>query len=151
MKYAHLIKLTVFSYENENGKHISDAFLKFFSFNLDDNKIELKKTNAVGFNETKIVIIEVVLAKGYLINQFLKNISDRMDNFQKNLILSQLESRLDSNLDFFIRFDKNSWINEEKLILTDSGKCFHLKISIAAFPKKREIALNVLKNLFSTN
>ncbi|MBS3114296.1 hypothetical protein J4448_04285 [Candidatus Woesearchaeota archaeon] len=149
MKYAHLIKLTVFSHENENSQSILGAFLMFFPFNIEDNKVAFKKTNADGFNESKIGVFEAALANNGLINQFLKNLLNNLDENQKNMILSQLESRLDKNLDLFFRFDKDSWINEKKLILTDSGKCFHLKISVAAFPKKREIALNLIKDLFS--
>ena len=149
MKYAHLIKLTVFSYENENSESILNAFLRFFPFNLEDNKIVLKKTDAAGFNERKIKIFEVTLTKSNFINQFLRSLLDNLDETQKDQILPQMESRLDENLDFFLRFDKNSWINDKKLVLTDSGKCFHIRISIAAFPKKREIALNAIKDLLS--
>src|SRR3989338_710954 len=149
MKYAHLIKLTVFSYENEDSQPVLDAFLMLFPFNLQDNKVDFRKTNAAGFNESKINIFEAALTKANLVSQFLKNLLNNLDENQKNTILAQLESRLDKNLDFFLRFDKDLWINEKKLVLTDSCKCFHLKISIAAFPKKREIALNVINNLFS--
>ncbi len=149
MKYAHLIKLTVFSYENENNESILDSFLKFFPFSIEDNKVILRKTNAIGFNDKKIEVLEITLTKTNLINQFLKNLLSNLNENQKNEILQQIESRLDENLDFFLRFDKDTWINEKKLVLTDSGKCFHLKISVAAFPKKREIALNVVRDLFS--
>ena len=148
MKYAHLIKLTVFSYENENSQSVLDAFLMFVPFNIKENKIAFRKTNADGFNERNIEIFEATLTKANLISQFLNNILKNPDQNQKSSILQQAESRLDKNLDFFLRFDKDSWVNEKKLILTDSGKCFHLKISIAAFPKKRDIALNVINNLF---
>ena len=151
MKYAHLIKLTVFSYENKNNESILDSFLKFFPFNIEDNKVILKKTDAIGFNDTKIEVIEIILTKTNLINQFLKNLLDNLDKEQKNKILQQMESRLDKNLDLFLRFEKDTWINERKLVLTDSGKCFHLRISVAAFPKKREVALNVIKDLFLGN
>jgi len=149
MKYAHLVKLTVFSYENEPSGDILSAFLKFFPFNLEENKIAVKITGAAGFNESKITVFEVTLAKGALINQFLDTLASKLENDQKAIILDQIESRLDKDLNFFVRFDKNTWMNEEKLVVTDSGKCFHLKISVAAFPKKREIALNVVKQLFS--
>ena len=148
MKYAHLIKLSVFSYEDENSESVEKAFLKFFPFKLEENKIVFNKTKADGFNERRIVVFEITLAKTSLINKFLQNLLDNLDETQKRQILSQVDSRLDKNLDFFLRFDKDSWIKEKKLVLTDSGKCFHLKISIAAFPKKREIALNVVNNLF---
>jgi len=149
MKYAHLLKLTVFSYENENSQAVLDAFLQFFPFNLEENKVDFRKKNAHGFNESKIEILEVTLTKANLISQFLKNLLTNLYEAQKNNILQQVESRLDKNLDFFLRFDKDLWINEQKLILTDSGRCFHLKISIAAFPKKREIALNIIKDLLT--
>jgi len=149
MKYAHSVKLTVFSYEHENLDSISESFLKLFPFNLEQNKVILKKTQATGFNEKKIKILEATLTKNSLINDFLKNTLDKLDESQKNQVLGQIESRLDKNLDFFLRFDKNEWIDGKKLILTDGGKCFHIRISIAAFPKKKEIALNIMRNLFS--
>ena len=149
MKYAHSIKLTVFSYENENVQNILDAFLKFFPFNLEENKVELKKTEAKGTTESNITIFEVVLTKTNLINQFLDFILDNLSDEQKQTLLRQIESRLDENLDFFIRFDKEEWIKNNKLELTDSGKCFHLKINVAAFPRKREVGLKIINELFS--
>ena len=148
MKYAHLVRLTAFSHEGEDSESIHDAFLRFFPFSLEENKIKLNKATAEGFHGRKIVVFEAKLAKNSLITWFLENLASSFDESQKQEILKQIGSRLDKNLDFFLRFDKNSWINDKKLILTDSGKCFHLKISIAAFPKKREAALNVVKDLF---
>ncbi len=115
MKYAHLIKLTAFSYEHENNDAILEAFLRFFPFNLDENKVAFNKTNASGFNERKIGVLEITLTKNNLINQFLKNLLDNLDENQRKLISEQLDSRLDKNLDFFLRFDKDLWINEKKL------------------------------------
>lgn len=151
MKYAHSIKLTAFSYEHENSESILEAFLRFFPFSLEENKVDLKKSIASGFNEKKIDILEATLTKNSLINQFLRGLLDNLDVSQKKQVLEQAESRLDKNLDFFLRLDKDSWLNEKKLALTDSGKCFHLKISMAAFPKRREAALNLIKDLFSAN
>ena len=149
MKYAHLIKLTAFSYEYENSESVLEAFLRFFPFSLEDNKVALKRTEAAGFNERKIVIFEVTLAKNSLINEFLENLLDNLDEGQKNQILQQIESRLVRNMGFFLRFDKESWIDGKRLELTDSGKCSHMRISVAAFPKKREVALNIVRELFS--
>ncbi len=151
MKYAHSIKLTAFSYEHENSESVLEAFLRFFPFSLEENKVDLKKSIASGFNEKRIDILEATLTKNSLINQFLRGLLDNLDGSQKKQVLQQAESRLDKNLDFFLRLDKDSWLNEKKLVLTDSGKCFHLKISMAAFPKRREVALNLIKDLFSAN
>jgi len=149
MKYAHSAKLTVFSDLYENSEEILNSFISFFPFNLEENKIGLKKSTAQGFNESKIKIFEVVLAKSNLISQFLEKIMENINAQQKQLVIGQAESRLDEDLNFFLRFDKEAWISDRKLFITDSGRCFHLKISIAAFPKKREIALQVVRKLFS--
>lgn len=148
MKYAHSIKLTVFSYEHENSGKILDSFLRFFPFNIEENKIEIAKRNATGFNESKIEIYEIILTKANLISQFLDFILGNLDEVQKETLIRQAESRLDENLDFFIRFDKESWIKDKKLELTDSGKCFHTKMRIATFPSKREVALKTISDLF---
>jgi len=150
MKIAHQIKVKVFSYEknNEDEKLVLDKFLQLFPFNLKDEKIELKNTNALGLNENKITIFEVALTKEKHTNLFLNNLIKNLDEEQKKLILSQLESRLDNNLDFFLRFDKNEYLKNNKLKLIDSGNCFHIEISVAAFPKKREIASGIVKEIF---
>ncbi|MCH8329301.1 MAG: hypothetical protein IIB81_02830 [Nanoarchaeota archaeon] len=150
MKLAHQIKTKVFSYEkhNEDDKLILDKFLQLFPFNLKDEKIELKKTNALGINEKKITIFEITLTKEKHTSKFLENLMENLDEEQKKLIFSQLESRLDDNLDFFLRFDKDEYLKNDKLKLADSGNCFHIKISVAAFPKKREIGLGIVRKVF---
>jgi len=147
MKYAHSLKLSVFSNENEDSGLILSSLKEFFPLAFAD-KIKIKKTEAEGVNENKIEIFEIILTKDKLINQFLESLTEKLDKESKKQIIKQSESRLDENLDFFIRFDKDSRINEKELVLTDSGKCFHLKMAIAAFPKKREVALNIVKELF---
>lgn len=148
MKYAHQIKLSVFSYENEDRNSVLEAFLGFFPFNLEENKVLLKNTHAAGFNEKKIEVFEAALSKHNLINQFLNNLLNNLSEVQKGQLLQQAESRLDADLNFFIRFDKDLWVKDRKLFITDSGKCFHVKMSVAAYPRKREVALNVVKELF---
>jgi hypothetical protein len=153
MKLAHQIKAKVFSYEknNDDDKLILDKFLQFFPFNLKDEKIKLKKINALGFNEKKITIFEVILAKEKHTSKFLENLLKNIDDEDKKVILSQVESRLDNNLDFFLRLDKEEYLKNNKLKLTDSGNCFHVMISVAAFPKKREIGLGIIRSIFTEN
>ena|SRR3989338_1033804 len=149
MKYAHSIKLNVFSKEEDNFDAVLKKFLEFFPFDLEKEKIGLRKNIASGFEDKKIIILEAALAKDKHIKEFLKNLLKNLGAEEKAIILKQAESRLDKNLDFFLRFDKDELIKNNKLILTDSGNCFHMRISIAAFPKKREAALETLKNIFS--
>ena len=151
MKIAHQIKITVFSYEknNDDPNLALEKLLQLVPFNAKDEKISLNKTEAHGFNEKKIIIFEILLEKEKHTNKFLENLIGKLDIHQKNIILGQLESRLDDNLSFFLRFDKEEYIKNRRLALTDSGNCFHIEIGIAAFPRRKEAAIGVARGIFS--
>src|SRR3989338_736705 len=148
MKYAHNVKISVFSHENENKEINLKAFLELFPFDIEKSKVKIEKTNAEGVNDNKIEILEVNLDRQKLVNDFLSSLVSKIKDTDKSTILSQLESRLDSGLHFFLRIDKETWVNSREVMITDNGSCFHMRISVAAFPKKREIAINLMKSLF---
>jgi RNA binding exosome subunit len=147
MKLANSIKMTVFAKPEENEEKIREKLINFFSFSLEEEKIPIKRSKATSFNQRQIAIYEVELFKERHTNAFLKLLNSKLDAQQRCMLLSQ-ENRLDDNLDFFIRFSKDHLLNNE-FMLTDSGDCYHIRISIAAFPRKREAALDVVKKIFS--
>ncbi|MEK6950024.1 MAG: RNA-binding domain-containing protein [Nanoarchaeota archaeon] len=151
MKIAHQIKITVFSYEkdNEDENLALEKLLQLIPFNIKDKKKAFHKTETQGFNEKKIIIFEIFLEKEKHTNKFLENLTGNLDAHQKNIILGQLESRLDDNLSFFLRFDKEEHIKNSRLVLTDSGNCFHIEIAIAAFPRRKKVAIGVVRRIFS--
>jgi RNA-binding protein len=67
---------------------------------------------------------------------------------EKTKLLLRLNSYIDDELTLFLRFDKREWTESKKLLLTESGDCFHIRISLAAFPKRRDAALNVARKIF---
>lgn len=144
---AHFIELSVFSTPEDELDKVHKGMLTFLPFDLEKEKINLKQTNAEGFNDRKITILEAVLDKQRHITLFLKNLISRLGPEQKELLERQKESRVDENLYFFLRFDKSRLIEEGKLWLTDCGNCYHLKIGLAPFPRKKEIALQLVDEL----
>ncbi len=162
MKLANSIKVSVFikttgkpvesvsqdlQKPEEDEALIKEKFISLFPFSLEEEKLILKRSKAQGFNQRQIIIYEVELSKERHTNAFLKNLKDKLDEQQKKMLISQ-DNRLDENLDFFIRLDKPCLLSN-LFQVTDCGDCFHIKISIAAFPKKREIALEVVKRIFA--
>ena len=144
MKIAHNVKLSVFSHEEEDDEKIKQALLSLLPFNLEQEKLQLTRTKATGFRERKIIILEIMLTKEKHISKFLKHLKQNLSDDQRRLLLSQVESRLDKELDFFIRLDKQKLLNNQFWI-TDAGNCFHIKLSIAAYPAKREAGLKVVQ------
>lgn len=146
---AHNICITVFCKPEDDIGFITEKLLFLVPFDIKKEKIKLKKRTAVGFNNRKIIILEIYLKKESHTNLFLTDLVKKLTDEQKLLIKKQAESRLDDEFNLFLRLDKSRLINENKLWLTDKGDCYHIKIKIAAFPKKKEVALNIIDKIFS--
>ncbi len=148
MKALNNVVLSVFCKEEEDEKSIYACLLKLLPFDLDKEKIKIERRSALGFNERKIVIYEARLEKERHTKEFTSKLLGNLKPEQKALLLRQVESRLDEEFNFFIRLDKPRFLEGEYFI-TDHGDCYHIRMCVAAFPKKREKALEVLKRVIS--
>ncbi|MFC1741043.1 RNA-binding domain-containing protein [Nanoarchaeota archaeon] len=144
MKVAHNVKLSVFSHEEEDSEQIKQKFLELVPFDLEQENLELKTRNAQGVQEKKIMIYELNLTKERHTKRFMEHLKSNLDKDQIGLLKKQAESRLDQELNFFIRLDKPNLLQDNKLLITDAGNCFHIKISVAAYPANRENGLKVI-------
>ena len=149
MKWVHRATITVFTKPEENKAEILEGLKALVPFNLEEAKIKTEEQHAEGFNQRKINILTITLTKEAHTNDFLQFLLDTLNEQQKELLKSQAESRLDEELDYFIRIEKDKWVQERQILLTDSGNCYHIKLSLAAFPKKRETALKLAEKIFS--
>lgn len=148
MKLVNNVVISVFIKESENEDVLREKLKSFVPLSFEDEKITLTRKIAEGFEDKKIIILEIVLNKEKHTNAFIKKLNKILVNEQKELILRQAETRLDREFNFFIRFDKEKLVNENKYWITDSGNCFHIKMNIACFPRKREQALKIIQNIF---
>jgi len=149
VKLAHLVVIRVFAKEEEDYAKIIEKLRFLVPFNLEEEKILLKESIAEGFNNKKIRIAELRIEKTTLINSFLKRLSSMLNDKQVEMLLRDAEKRIDENLDFCMRLDKKRLLEKNECWITDSGECYHIRISIAAFPKKIKNALEVLNQIFT--
>jgi RNA binding exosome subunit len=146
MKYAHNIEMRVFSKEEDDEELIVETIKKLFPFDFEKEKIEFKSKISYGFEDKKIKILSVFVKKERHTTAVLKNMMKNLEQEQKDMLLKQLNSRLDESLHFYFRLDKEKLLNDEYFI-TDSGNCFRFKISIAAYPHKREVAKKIVNEI----
>ncbi len=146
MKHAHFIEMRVFSKEIDDEGAILNKISDIFPLDLEKEKISIGKQSAEVFDNKKINILKVSIKKDRHIGNFLDRMFSRLTKDQKELLLKQIESRLDNDLNFFFRLDKEKLMDGEYWI-TDSGNCFHFKISVAAYPHKREVAKKIIEDL----
>ncbi len=95
-------------------------------------------------------LVQSSLKKESDTNRLMKFIVANLSNEGKNQIYTEAESRVDKHLDFFLRFDKDEWMQNKKLKLTTKGNCFHLTFSMAAYPKSKGKAVALIKEIFKT-
>jgi len=148
MKYFNNIKISVFAKKDEEDhEKIKQKLIELVPFDPEKEKLKVKEQKAEGFNEKIVYIYEIDLAKDRHINAFTEFLLSKLTPEQKELIKRQLESRLDEEFNFFLRLDKEKLLNNEFWI-TDSGDCYHIKANIACFPRNREKAAAVLREIF---
>ena len=131
----HNIKFRAFVYENESVDEISEAILNILP------EAEIEAEDAEGLLEDKIIILSGVVSKKRYTKTFFNTLLDWTDLEKLN---SDLERKMDEKGNWFLRFDKKDALDEKWTIL-DSGDSIHLKIKIAAYPAKKEIAIQKVR------
>lgn len=156
MQYAHNAKISVFVKEGESEPAITTALKKLSglpeeSFTTTEKKERtvVGRMVAAGFNEEKIIILELILTSQKHLKKFLNHFLSILSPSDKELLRRQKASRIDTALHFFIRLDKSHLLRDDVLV-TDGGSCFHISIALAAFPRKREAAEKVVDALLSS-
>jgi len=147
MRWAHRATITAFGKPEEDVEAIKEGIIALVPFNLEEAKVKLEIQNTEGF-ERQIKIFTIILTKESHTNDFLQFLLDKLSKEQKEMLAAQAETRLDAEFDFFMRFEKDAWIKDRELLLTDTGNCYHIKLSLATFPKKKENALQLVERIF---
>ncbi|MBZ9571349.1 RNA-binding protein [Methanobrevibacter sp. TMH8] len=132
----HNIRYRIFVYEDEDEEKLIEGLKNI----LPTAKIE--REIAEGMLEDEIVILSGKIDKKRETKEFLKTLLD-MDKDSLEKLSNDLERKIDKNGNLFLRFSKTSAC-EEKWEICDTGDSIHLKIKIAAYPAKKEIAINLL-------
>jgi RNA binding exosome subunit len=150
MKLAHQVKLSAFVYPEESEEPIKKKLFELATVlpdaDLENEKMRFTRTAASGFQERKIIILELTLQKEKTINQFFRALTQHLSQTDKNMILNQ-KNRIDDQLSFFLRLDKPALLSDAYEVV-DHGDCFHIKCSIAAYPHTKEAAYAVIGNIF---
>ncbi|MBW2992189.1 hypothetical protein KY345_03150 [Candidatus Woesearchaeota archaeon] len=146
MRAAHNIVISVFAKEGESEEEIKRGLLNLIPIDLEKEKVAVEEKTAAGFDDKRIRVFEVRLERERHVRRFLENLMSKLNERQKDLLIGQLDSRVDEECNFFIRLDKEKLLNGEYWV-TDSGDCYHIKTLVASYPAKKERAKGIIKRL----
>ena len=131
----HNIKFRAFVYKNESVDEISQAILNLLP------EAEIEAEEAEGLLEDKILILTGVVSKKRYTKDFFNKLLQSTDLEKLN---NDLEQKMDEKGNWFLRFDKNDAL-DEKLTVLYKVDSIHLKVKIAAFTAKKQIAVDKVR------
>lgn len=135
----HNIKFRAFVYEDEDVDEISQAILNILP------EAEIEAEEAEGMLEDRILILSGVVSKKRYTKAFFNTLLENVDLDKLN---DDLERKMDEKGNWFLRLDKTDALDEKWTIL-DKGDAIHLKVKVAAFPAKKEIAVDKIREAIS--
>ncbi|ADC47211.1 exosome subunit [Methanobrevibacter ruminantium M1] len=137
----HNIRYRVFIYENEDKDKVLEALLNILP------TAEPEAEEAEGLLEEKMLILTGAISKKRETKEFLNTLIESIGEDQLIKLYNDLDRKMDEKGNLFLRLSKEKALDEEWEIL-DGGDSIHLKIKIAAYPAKKEVALKKIKEVF---
>ena len=105
---------------------------------------EVPASRIEGHFGNPLTIFEVEMTKAKDMRKFLQILKDAKLLIQ---LLEKIDQRLDDNCVFHFRLDKQKAYAEE-LVIADSKDIIDVSMKVAAYPARREIALEAVLNWF---
>ncbi len=137
----HNIRYRVFIYENEDNDDVLEALLNILPTAVPEVE------EAEGLLEDKMLILTGTISKKRETKEFLNTLVESVGEVQLKKLYEDLDRKMDEKGNLFLRFSKEKALEEEWEIL-DGGDSIHLKIKIAAYPAKKEVALKKISEIF---
>ena len=136
----HNISYRVFVYGTENDEKVKEAVKTLFP------NSHPQTDTTEGYFKNPVLILHDKITKNREIKEFVE-ILKQIDAASKKQLRSELENKMDERGNLFLRFDKQrAYLGDLKII--KHGDAIHVKINVAAYPAKKENAIEVAKDIF---
>jgi RNA binding exosome subunit len=136
----HNISYRVFVYGTENEEKVKAAVKTLFP------NSHPQTDTTEGYFKNPVLILHDKISKNREIKNFI-HILKEIDAASKKRLLSVLENKMDERGNLFLRFDKQrAYLGDLKII--EHGDAIHVKINIAAYPAKKENAMEIARDIF---
>ena len=97
-----------------------------------------------------MLILTGTISKKRETKEVLNTLVESIGEDQLIKLYDDLDRKMDEKGNLFLRLSKEKALDEEWEIL-DGGDSIHLKIKIAAYPAKKEVAIKKISEIFPDN
>lgn len=136
----HNLSYRAFVYGTESEDKVREAISTLLP------SAQAEKEITEGYYKNQVIILSGKITRKREIKSFLEKLQSLKPSNKKK-ISNQLENRMDERGNLFLRFDKqHAYLGD--LVLIEHGDAIHIKLKIAAYPAKKEVALKVAQEIF---
>ncbi len=131
--------MSTFVYATEDEQRVLEALQILLPEEAEVRRSELK-----GHHGNPIVNLEARVGQRKPLRELWQRALIRLRAGELEKLGKIVPERIDKDCFFYLRFDKQL-AHAGELVLTDSGDAVHLRLKVAAYPAKREVAVKLVE------
>lgn len=106
--------------------------------------VGVRQSKLEGHHGNPIINLEAKVGQKKLLRELWQRVLTKLRAGELKKFGKIVPERVDENCFFYLRFDKQL-AHAGELVLTGSGDAIHLRLKVAAYPAKREVAVKLLE------
>jgi hypothetical protein len=111
--------------------------------------VEVRRRRAKGHHGNPISVLSATIRKRRFLREFQRSLIAGLRAGEKEKLIEAAVERVGEDCRLYLRFDKQLAYRGE-LVLTEGGDAIHVRLKIAAYPAKREVAVRLLEEFISS-
>ena len=139
------VAISTIAHATESEERLKDALNLFIP-----EEIEIESEEAEGHYGDSKVIFKVDIENRPDIRYFWDRILEMLNDEERDWLKRNAVDRIADDCRLYLRFDKQFLISEESLRFSDSGDVIHVRINVAAYPAKKDIAVEKIEGFLDS-
>jgi len=131
--------VTAFVYVTEDERRVLDSLRILLP-----DEVKVRRSKLVGHYGNPILSLEAPVRHKKLLRELWERILVKLRSGELEKLARTVPGRVDETCHFYLRFDKQL-AHAGELVLTGSGDAIHLRLKVAAYPAKREVAIGLVE------
>ncbi len=139
------ISLSTIIHATESEKKVREALRS-----LVPEEVEIDSEEAEGHYGDTIKILSADIENRPHMREFWDNILEGIVEEEKEWLARNCIDRIADDCRLYLRLDKQSIVSGEELKFTDSGDVIHIRMNVSAYPAKKKIAVEKMREFIET-
>lgn len=138
-------RVSTIVHATEDEDKVKEVFRRFLP-----EDAEIGRSEAEGHHGDPKVILSIEIRKRAFLRDFWDEVLKMMPQSERERLADEAIERIGEDCYLYIRFDKQRAISDGELMLSDGGDVLHFRLNVSAYPAKRELAVEEMKEFIDS-